>query len=190
MQKISYKIFTIAVLMVFATLSRAENSFLVDTVSCSGTSTQSFLDALSFTCTGDLSLDGGSISANSSILLSADGALNLNNLTLTSQDVSLIGGTLISVWSGVDINAANSVTISVANLGEGLPNQPIEPRSGAVLINKDTGTLSTTTVTQIFPGANIMLTSLVPEPDSYALLLLGISLMIMATRAKTYHRNA
>jgi hypothetical protein len=182
--KISYKILTVVVFMLFAMMSRAENSFLVNNVSCSGISTQSFLDVLSFNCAGDLSLDGGSISANTSILLSAEGALSLNNLTLTSQDISLIGGTLVSVWLGVDINAANSVNISVGNVGEGYLNQPVQPRGGAVLISKDAGTLSTNTDNQVFPGGNISLVSSVPEPSSYALLLLGLSFVILALRAK------
>lgn len=252
--KISYKILTVVVFMLFAMMSRAENSFLVNSVSCSGTSTQSFLDVLSFTCAGDLSLDGGSISANTSILLSAEGALSLNNLTLTSQDISLMGGT--SVWLGVDINATNSVNISISDIDEGSPNQPIQYREGNALISKDIRTLTTintdrqfligsntgsfitstnatslTSLTlglknpiegilngpiqaqggsillinnsgvlfsttdnsggligvtdkQVFPGANISLVSSVPEPSSYALLLLGVLLVILASRIK------
>jgi hypothetical protein len=243
--KISYKILTVVVFMLFAMMSRAENSFLVKNVSCSGTSTQSFLDVLSFTCAGDLSLDGGSISANTSILLSAEGALSLNNLTLTSQDISLIGGTLASAWSDVDINAANSLNISIPDIDEGSPDQPIQIREGNSLIYKDIRTLTTintdrqffigsnavsfitstnasltsltlglknpiegilngpiqaqggsvlilkrgevvldSTGMQLYPSANISVVSSVPEPDSYALLLLGVLLVILASRSK------
>jgi hypothetical protein len=200
--KISYKILTVVVFMLFAMMSRAENSFLVDSVSCSGTSTQSFLDVLSFNCAGDLSLDGGSISANTSILLSATGTLGLNNLILSSQDIFLNGGSLVSVGSDVYINASKNISISsIPDIADGTSgggvgivmngsliahggNVLLNAGGDTVLISKDAGTLSTNTDNQVFPGGNISLVSSVPEPSSYALLLLGLSFVILALRAK------
>lgn len=229
--------------MLFATASRAESGFLVDSVSCSGTSTQSFLDVLSFNCAGDLSLYGGSISANTSILLSATGALSLNNLTLTSQDISLISGTLASAWSGVDIHATNSINISIPDIAEGTSyhpvklvggiinddsliahgefflinpgdavlinhvgninvassgtltiNQPVQAQGGSIFLFNSNGVLFTSTDIQdqaliatgmqLYSSANFTLVSSVPEPNSCALLLLGVLLVILASRSK------
>ncbi|MDP8566295.1 hypothetical protein [Methylophilus aquaticus] len=99
---------------------------------CSGQMSISSLSGASLSCDGNLTLNGGWINADASILIHADGDLLLENLNLNAQEISLStfqGG--IHIANTVNINAVQNdgsgggqVVISAGNNGL-FPKTPI-----------------------------------------------------------------
>ncbi len=83
---------------------------------CSGELTASTLDGASFACTGNLTLDGGFITSDSLINISASGDLFLDNLTLTAPDVTFsnLSG-MLAIGSGVVINTSAAIVQNTQN---------------------------------------------------------------------------
>lgn len=94
----------------FAANATSISSSSIVNSNCTGTLTSSLLDGASFACAGNFTLDGGSITSDSVINISADGDLFLDNLTLTAPNVtfsSIYGG--LEIGSGVIVNANYSL---------------------------------------------------------------------------------
>lgn len=79
---------------------------------CSGILTSSLLDGASFACAGNFTLDGGSITSDSVINISADGDLFLDNLTFTAPNISVSGLTGVTMGSNVVLNASSAITVA------------------------------------------------------------------------------
>ena len=103
-------VFCFLILLPFTANATSVSSASIINTNCSGTLTSSLLDGASFSCAGNLTLDGGSITSDSKINISVDCDFFLDNLTLSAPNVtfSSISGAL-NVGSGVIINANYSL---------------------------------------------------------------------------------
>ena len=94
----------------FAANATSISSSSIVNSNCSGTLTSSLLDGASFACAGNFKLDGGSITSDSVINISADGDLFLDNLTLTAPNVNLSNLTgMLNIGNSVVINTPITV---------------------------------------------------------------------------------
>lgn len=225
-------------------LANATSNASITSSTCSGNLTISLLGGASFACAGNLTLDGGFVTSDSLINISADGDLFLDNLTFTAPNVifsnlsrmltigrnTVVNGGLVTVTfnSGVihllgtlntksanigfsqdtnfvvnpggNVNLDYGVTVTKGNLG-GL--EAIIPRvGGSLTLDNGNGIVSKTdfpviggTVT-VEPSAQFIsatavsefnaafVLSAVPEPTTYAMMLLGV-FCLMNVRRKT-----
>jgi len=181
---------SIVVLSLATPLCHATTSANIDSIECSGSQTSSFSGALSLTCSGDFSLIGGSISADSKILLSSIGALTLDNLSITAPEVEFIAGSFLSLGAGVSI-ITNSVYASIGS-GSTLPS--VSPGAtisigGEVGRPLDSGNIrllpgGSNPITGGGSGGSITILPSVPEPDSYVTMLAGLLVLVNALRVK------
>lgn len=110
----------------YASLSQAATGFSVQNISCSGTQATIIGDVtgpLSIGCDGSLSLIGGSIHSDTSIMLAADETLTLVDLTLSAPQIDLSGAS-IYIGSSVDMGLGSSVDMELrptAPVGGGRP---------------------------------------------------------------------
>ncbi len=105
-------------LLIFGFLPNSANAISTASIvntSCSGDLTSSLLNGASFTCSGNFTLDGGTVTSDSLINISSTGDLFLDNLILTAPNVSfsVLSG-ILTLGSGVLINA-NSTVLSSNN---------------------------------------------------------------------------
>ena len=172
----------LCVLLTFAFLPLSANAISTASIvntGCSGDLTTSLLDNASFACAGNLKLDGGFVTSDSLINISADGDLFLDNLIFTAPNVSFsvlsgmmtIGGSVVINGSSVNLisNGGAVNVLGAFNINSGAnitlnqdPNLVINPGG-----NLNLG-----------PGATInvktpILTA-VPEPNTYAMMFLGL----------------
>lgn len=97
-------------LMVGMPLTAQANTVIsLASTTCSGAMSISSLAGASLSCTGNLSLNGGWINSDASILIHADGDLLLENLYLTAPEISLssLSGSL-HMASSVDIQTGQN----------------------------------------------------------------------------------
>jgi hypothetical protein len=193
MRAISISVFVLSVASSFCYATPSAN---IDSIVCSGTQTSSFLDVLSLTCTGDLSLFGGSISADSKILISAIGALTLGNLSITAPEVEFIAGSSLSLGNGVAITA-NSISIyaDIDNDNGSIP--PFVSPGGTISIGGGVGRPREGGNIQLPPGGSISITGggsgglitilpSVPEPETYVTMLAGLLALAGIARMKRH----
>lgn len=191
--------------------AQATTTSSIINTSCSGTLTSSLVDGASFACAGNLTLDGGFITSDSLINISADGDLFLDNLTLTAPNVTLsVLAGLLRVGSNVMINGVSSLIVtdrstspvtikqnSMAeivswndfNIGkESSVNFNVGGGSTAVLnrIGGGTLTLISGNITTSGSSGNGLELSVaaVPEPSTYLLVLLGLGLITYRRKLK------
>jgi hypothetical protein len=191
--------------------AQATTTSSIINTSCSGTLTSSLVDGASFACAGNLTLDGGFITSDSLINISADGDLFLDNLTLTAPNVTLsVLAGLLRVGSNVMINGVSSLIVtdgstspvtikqnSMAeivswndfNIGkESSVNFNVGSGSTAVLnrIGGGTLTLISGNITTSGSSGNGLELSVaaVPEPSTYLLVLLGLGLITYRRKLK------
>ncbi len=181
---------SIVVLSLASPLCHATTRASIDSIECSGSQTSSFSDALSLTCSGDFSLFGGSISADSKILLSSTGALTLDNLAITAPEVEFIAGSFLSLGAGVSITT-NSVYAGIGN-GSIPPSVSLGATisiGGEVGRPLDGGDIrllpgGSNPITGGGSGGSITIVPSVPEPDTYVFMLAGLLLLVNALRVK------
>jgi hypothetical protein len=133
--------------------ANATSTASITSTNCSGSLTTSLLDGASFACAGNLTLDGGFVTSDSLINISADGDLFVNNLVFTSPNVTFtaLSGT-IEIGSGFVVNANSAIlTASIINIALGAQ-------------------------------FNVPQIAAVPEPSAYAMLLLGLGLISFRRR--------
>ena len=184
--------------------ANATSTSSITNTSCSGSLTTSLLDGASFACAGNLTLDGGFITSDSLINISADGDLFLDNLTFTAPNVtfSVLTGALI-IGSGIIVNTSTAIiqnttkavvtwnelnipqgSGAVLTIGDG-KDLKVSPGSGYVLnLGSNTpvvgGTLiigsgsSALITTGVFVNDPAFSVAAVPEPSTYAMMLLGL----------------
>lgn len=192
--------FTLALILPIS--AQATSTASIINTSCSGSLTSSLIDGASFACAGNLTLDGGFITSDSVINISADGDLFLDNLTLTAPNISLSVQTgAMIIGSNMFINADSNVTVSNLFMIKDETPAIKEDSGGNVIIFSDAGNLDLTAGTlpsrkfytvdlvgsielrpvsgfiniNFDPSApsQIVLTP-VPEPSTYLMVLLGI----------------
>ena len=90
--------------------ANATSTASITSTNCSGNLTTSLLDGASFACAGNLTLDGGFVTSDSLINISADGDLFLDNLALTAPNVTFsnLSG-MLAIGSGVVINISTAI---------------------------------------------------------------------------------
>lgn len=179
---------SMVVLSLASTICHAMPSTNIDRMECSGTQTSSLSDVLSLSCSGDFSLIGGNIIADSKILISSIGALTLENLSITAPEVELIAGSFLSLGSSVSITT-NSIYAGIGNgsilhyvspsatisIG-GEMNRPLD--SGYILLPNSNNSVT------FSGGGLITILPSVPEPDTYATMLAGLLILVCAVRLK------
>jgi len=108
--------------------SHASAQISLASTSCSGDMALSSGSGISFSCTGNLSLDGGWLKSDSQISLFASGDLTLNNLSLYAPEISLstLTGNL-TIGSNVlfDITHTPVLTSGAIHINSWLPRPVI-----------------------------------------------------------------
>ena len=157
-------------------LANASPGLSVENLVCQGTETTDISDVLSIDCSGDLALLGGSITADSKILITAIGTLTLDDLLLSAPEISLSGSSIF-LEDGASITG-NTLFIAVTDDSSGAlsvsPGADISTNdgrmiehigAGGILPSPDSEPLVTDGAITIMP---------VPEPTAYASLLIGL----------------
>ncbi|MGC4061874.1 MAG: PEP-CTERM sorting domain-containing protein [Aquabacterium sp.] len=167
-------------------LGHAAFSLTNVSIACSDTLTVQEGSALSYACTGNLSLTGtdtgASIFADDSITLSAIGDLSVHDLTLMSHNVSLITQSgSISLDGNVTLTDTSGQVslipvVQPAAGGLRLIGTPEAPR----ITDPGTVILANTGNVVISPGGSIELTGAVPEPATSAMLVVGLAILLGA----------
>ena len=104
-------LYALCLAAIFPISAHATSVASIINTSCSGSLTSSLVDGASFSCAGNLTLDGGFITSDSLINISADGDLFVDNLTFTAPNVTF------SVLNGMlTIGRAAVVDTSIAIL--------------------------------------------------------------------------
>jgi hypothetical protein len=196
----------------FAANATSISSSSIVNTSCSGTLTTSLVDGASFACAGNFILDGGSITSDSLINLSADGDLFLDNLTLVAPNISLSVLTgMLKMGSNVILNAGANLTVVGGNavpiaIVQSTPKAIISWANFDITLNPgaavsfNAGSANSVVLNRVGGGAlslisgNISNSSLdingpvldvtsVPEPSAYAMVLLGLGLITFRRKA-------
>ncbi|MDI1299379.1 PEP-CTERM sorting domain-containing protein [Methylotenera sp.] len=233
-------VFCFLALLPFAANATSISLASIVNTNCSGTLTSSLLNGASFSCAGNLILNGGSITSDSVINISADGDLFLDNLYLAAPSVNFSNSSgVLIVGNGVVINTTvlvnqnipkpilqlsdfklsqdeivsfnlgatgsaglisvgsnetNSVALGVgANFGKLFltnANGVVYPIAhnpqivgGALVLGTVGGNnLVATQGDMMLSASPLLLVSSIPEPKTYALMLLGIGLISLRQR--------
>ncbi len=198
-------------LALFPFTANATSSSSIVNTSCSGTLTTSLLDGASFACAGNFILDGGSITSDSVINIAADGDFFLDNLTLAAPNISLsVLNGMLKMGSNVILNAGANLTVMGGNavpiaIVQSTPKAIISWANFDVTLNPgaavsfNAGSANSVVLNRVGGGAlslisgNISNSSLeingpvldviaVPEPSTYAMVLLGLGLIAFRRR--------
>ncbi|MFA5984529.1 MAG: hypothetical protein WC782_10985 [Methylococcaceae bacterium] len=171
--------------------ANAASSASISNASCSGIQMSTLTDVARFSCTGDYSLFGGRISSDVKVVISADGALNLNNLNITAPLIELTSlNDTVNLLDGVVLNASeifvtdarvvifSEFTPQITTVNEGLItinpaanesiflNPPEELHAGLLGgVNLSVG------------GSIQIIASPVPLPGTFLLMLFGIPML-------------
>jgi len=124
----------------------------IENVNCSGTLTTNIADALTIDCNGDLSLQGGILSADSGISVTATGKLSIDSVQFSTAALELTAGGDLSVAS--DLVASGS--ISIVSTGGDITNGGNLTAGGSVSISATGGSISTGNVTISADSADLM----------------------------------
>jgi hypothetical protein len=183
------KLYALCFLAFLPISANAISTVSVANSNCSGELTASTLDGASFACAGNFTFTDGFVTSDSLINISATGDLFLDNLVFTAPNItfSVLSG-MMTIGNGVVFNG-NSVNLTSNN--SPVNNNPINIRPGVIFSLGSGGNL---TLIQdqnlvIYPGGNIdviqtpILTA-VPEPSTYALMLVG-TLGLLSIRRKS-----
>lgn len=182
----------LCVLLTFAFLPLSANAISTASIvitSCSGDLTTSLLDNASFACSGNFTLDGGFVTSDSLINISADGELFLDNLTFTAPNITFSALSGMAIGKGVVFNSGSITLVSSGGAVNVLGTVNV-PAVGNIVLNQDPYFV-------INPGGNINLGSgapitvttpvltAVPEPSTYAMMLFGIFSLASISRKST-----
>jgi hypothetical protein len=164
----------------------ASNTFNVASSGCSGALVSSYIDGLSFACTGDFSLSDGAMVSDTFIALSATGSLRLANMSLTAQTITLDAGRQLDVDAGTYLDIAGS-GLSVPLRGS-IAGGTVQIRDPAIsqsvtrpVVNWERFDIAAGATVHFQQPGTIQLNT-VPEPDSVALLVAGLMAMGLVFR--------
>lgn len=205
---------TLCLLAFLPITANATSTSSITNTNCSGNLTSSLLDGASFVCAGNLTLDGGFVTSDSLINISADGDLFLDNLTFTAPNITLSVLTgMLKIGSNVVLNAGsnfnvaggNSAPISIiqstpkaiiswtnfditlnpgtaVNFNAGSPNTVVLNRVGGGALSLISGNISTS---ELVTNGSVLNVTAVPEPNTYAMMLLGVLGLVYIQRKST-----
>lgn len=83
-------LYVLCLAAIFPISAHATSTASIINTNCSGSYIISLVDGASFSCAGNLTLDGGFITSDSLINISADGDLFVDNLTFTAPNVTFL----------------------------------------------------------------------------------------------------
>lgn len=114
----------LCVLLTLAFLPISANAISTSSITntnCSGNLTTSLLGGVSFVCAGNLTLDGGLVTSDLLINISADGDLFLDNLTFTAPNVSfsVLSG-MMTLNSSVVLNSNSIILTGDVKVNQGV----------------------------------------------------------------------
>lgn len=162
-------------------ISHAIPVFDIENVTCSGSLTSDIADVITMNCTGDFSLVGGTVSADSKVLFSSFGAFTLDNLSITAPEIALVADSLLSLGPGVTLDApGGSITLEASplNIDEGADitaSATISTGDGSITNMRDPGgVLTVGDATSSVIGDPAIITLAVPEANTLALMLAGL----------------
>ena len=109
-------LYALCLAAIFPISAHATTVASIINTSCSGSLTSSLVDGASFSCAGNLTLDGGFITSDSLINISADGDLFVDNLTFTAPNVtfSVLNG-MLTMGSAAVVNTSMAILQSNPN---------------------------------------------------------------------------
>ena len=201
------KLYALCFLVFLPVSANAISIASIANTNCSGELTASTLDGASFACAGNLTLDGGFVTSDSLINISADGDLFLDNLTFTAPNISLSVLTgMLTMGSNVVLNAGANLMVtggSVAPIAitQLVPRATISWDNFDITLNPgsatnfNAGSSGSVVLNRVGGGAltlisgNIATSGLavngpelnvfaVPKPSTYAMMLVGILALI------------
>lgn len=200
------QLFITCLLAVLPIAAHAISTASIINTNCSGSLTSSLIEGASFACEGNLTLDGGFITSDSEINISADVDLFIDNINFTAPKVtfsSLLG--VLITGSGVVVNTTNSLLPKHRDLLTVKP-EFIIPQNPSDVVIQNGGDLSLGETGEYVlqpnnsppsSGGSIVLgsgsgglittgsgsynpptvLSSVPEPSTYVMILFGLSLI-------------
>ena len=183
--------------------ANAASTASITNTNCSGLLTASTLDGASFACAGNLTLDGGFVTSDSLINISADGDLFVDNLTFTAPNISFSVLTgMLTMGSNVILNAGANLTVTggsaapvaiIQSIPKSIiswnnfdislnPGSDINLKAGSgssIVLNRVNGgaltLISGNIATSGSSGSGLELTvAAVPEPSTFAMMLAGV----------------
>lgn len=175
------------VLSVVPSVCHAIISTNIDSIICTGSQTSTL------SCIGDFSLSGGSISADSKVLLTSSGALTLDNLTIFAPEVEFIAGSLLSLGAGVSITTnsfyasigdSSTVPVIAAGATISIGGEVLRPLGAGDISLLTGGNIS---IADGETGGVITIAPSIPEPSSYLTMLAGLLALGGMLRTKSRH---
>lgn len=125
------KLYVLCILVFLPISANALSTSNIANTNCSGELTASTLDGASFVCAGNLTLDGGFITSDSLINISASGDLFLDNLTFTAPNIT------ISVLTGMLSIGNNTIlrgdSIAINGSGSSAPTAIVQGSRDSIL---------------------------------------------------------
>ena len=174
-------------LSVVPSVCHAITSIDINSIICTGSQTSTL------SCIGDFSLSGGSISADSKVLLTSSGALTLDNLTIFAPEVEFIAGSLLSLGAGVSITSNSfyasigdnsTVPVIAAGATISIGGEVPRPLSAGEVRPLTGGSIP---ITNGGVGGIITIAPSIPEPSSYVTMLAGLLALGGMLRTKSRH---
>lgn len=180
------QLFITCLMAVLPIAAHATSTASIINTSCSGSLTSSLVDGASFACAGNLTLDGGFITSDSDINISADGDLFIDNINLMASNIYLsnLSG-LLNIGSSAIIQASSMIVInsSLINIAQGAKVEVL--KNDKVVLTPNTNLVINLGGDINLKSGESSIQSPVPEPTTYAMILLGLSLI--AFKRRTNH---
>lgn len=182
--------FLLGALLCLPFVAHAASFASIESARCTGTLSSSLAAEASYLCTGDLYLIGGRISSDAAVVLHADGALFLDNLSITAPTIDLWSfGRTVTVGSGASLRGGRPAG-AITDPGAGGGTLQISPGGNVSLVGgggRASGSITGPTpgggTVRISAGGDILLSgggdivrlaSPVPEPSAALMMCVGL----------------
>jgi adhesin HecA-like repeat protein len=177
------QLFITCLVAVLPIAANATSTASIINTSCSGNLTSSLTDGASFACAGNLTLDGGFITSDSEINISADGDLFIDNINLNAPNIYLsnLSG-LLNISSSAVIQASSSIFINsnYINIAQGTKTEILS--NGKVVLTPNTNLVINSGGDINIKSGELSIQAPVPEPSTYLMALFGLSLIAFKRR--------
>ena len=177
------QLFITCLVAVLPISAHATSTASIINASCSGNLTSSLIEGASLACAGNLTLDGGFITSDSDINISADGNLFIDNINLEASNIYLsnLSG-LLNIGSSAIIQASSMIVInsSLINIAQSAKLEVL--KNDKVVLTPNTNLVINLGGDVNFKSGEFSIQSPVPEPTTYVMILLGLSLILFKHR--------
>ena len=168
--------------IVLSVQTNAASVALIDVTQCSGVLTSSLTDDAIFSCSGNLSLIGGSIDSSSKVIISANGDIYLDNIQITAPHVDVTasqGQVTVSNNVSFSTNVFFTANPSLVNVSTG-GSLTIGTGGNIHQVTDGFTLLPITSGSSIHPGSYGTIITVAPIPLSSASLFLLSSFFALA----------